>query len=122
MIIIGDELIGYDSFETINDINKINSTKPNSTLIFEFDKDILNHCLNNNIFSAPKISNITQSILANAMGAKYQICDKEIAKKLQKIAENYIYDSRILAIIEDENEIEELAIDGIDGVIYKSII
>ena len=122
MIIIGDELIGYDSFETINSIDEISSTKSNSTLIFEFDKKILNHCLINNIFSAPKISNITQSILANAMGAKYQICDKDIVKKLQKIAENYIYDSRILAIIEDENEIEELAIDGIDGVIYKSII
>ena len=122
MIIVGDELIEYDQFEFINSIDDILHTKPNSVLIFEYNKTILAHLQTNQIASAPIITNITQSVIANAMNAKYQICDTTISHQLQKIAENYIYDSKILAIIENEKEIEKLAIQGIDGVIYKKII
>jgi len=122
MIIIGDKLIPCDNFARIKSIEDIVNTKPNSIVVFEFDKEILRYCLDNHIFCAPIVDDIKQSIISNSLNAKYQICTKEIATKLQKIAENYIYDSRILAIIEDEDEIEELATNSIDGVIYKRVI
>ena len=41
---------------------------------------------------------------------------------MQKIAENYMFDSKILAIIKSNDELEEIALDEIDGVIYKELI
>jgi len=122
MLIIGDKLIPSEIFCKIGSIQDIENTKPNSILVFKFDKNILAYCLNNHILTAPIIDNITQSVIANAMNAKYQICNKSISRQLQNLAENYIYDSKILAIISDEKEIEELAMQGIDGVIYNSYI
>ena len=38
------------------------------------------------------------------------------------MAENYMYDAKILAIIESNNEFEKIIKDEIDGVIYKNLI
>ena len=84
MIIIGDELIVCDNLARINDIKDISNTKPNSIVVFEFDKEILRYCLDNHISCAPIVGDIKQSIISNSLNAKYQICTKEVAIKLQK--------------------------------------
>ena len=33
-----------------------------------------------------------------------------------------MFDSKILAVIEESEEIEKIALDGIDGVIYKELL
>ena len=75
----------------------------------------------NSIEFAIKIDTIKELIFANALNAKYIIC-KDNCKQYQELAENYLFDSKILAYIEDENEIEHLALNGIDGVIFKEAI
>lgn len=45
-----------------------------------------------------------------------------LAKTCQKIADSYMLDSKILAIISDENDIESVALEGIDGAIFVSIL
>jgi len=42
-----------------------------------------------------------------------------LAKELMPIAQNYLFDTQILAKIEEDSEIEALAKDGVDGVILK---
>jgi len=43
-------------------------------------------------------------------------------KEIQKIAENYMFDSKIIQPIKTDDEVEEVALKGIDGVIYEIVI
>ncbi|MEA3383314.1 MAG: hypothetical protein U9Q20_01370 [Campylobacterota bacterium] len=122
MIIIGDKYIPYETIEQINSIDDIKSTKPNSTLFFDFNKEIMQYCMINDISYAVLISSLKESIYANNMNAKYIFCSDKISQNIQKIAENYLFDSKIIATIKSEDEIEKFAIDGIDGVIYDSML
>jgi len=45
-----------------------------------------------------------------------------LASKLQKIAENYLFDAKILVPISNESEMEIVAEAGIDGVIFQDAI
>jgi hypothetical protein len=121
MIILGDSDIPFDEFERVYKIEDIKNTKPNSTLIIDFDKSLMKYCLTNDIKYALKISNITQAIYANNLGAKYLFVGQDIAKTIQSIAENYMFDSKVIAIIFNISQIEQIAKDNIDGVIFYPI-
>jgi len=118
MILIGDENISYENIEKIDSIKDISSTKPQSTALFNFDLEILKHTQVNDINSAVIVNNIKEIIYASSLNARYIIVENNLSKVAQKIADNYMFDSKILVIIKDENEIEQSAIDEIDGIIY----
>jgi len=119
MIIIGDNSIPYsDTFTTIKSIDEIKTTPPNSVVLFEFDIDILKYTYENNISSAVLVTNIKQTIYAHNLNTTYIIVEKNLAKTIQNIAETYMFDSKILTQIKHDDEIEEIALLGIDGVIY----
>lgn len=122
MILIGDSLIDYEQICKISSIDEIKNTKPNSTLLFNYNSEILKYCSINDLSQAVIITNIKEAIYANAFDVKYIICEKDLAIKAQKIAESYMFDSKILAIIESNDELEYIAINEIDGVIFKKII
>ena len=69
-----------------------------------------------------EVCSIKESIYSNSMKAKYIICEEKIIDTVQKLAETYLFDSKILSYITSENEIEKLAIQGVDGVVFKSLI
>ena len=122
MIIIGDNYIDYENISLIDSIEDIKSTKPNSTVVFDFDKAKMKYCMENEINYSVKISSITESIYANNLNARYILPNNEILEKVQKIAENYMFDSKILATIQNEDSIESIALKSIDGVIFKRLI
>lgn len=122
MIIIGDEYIPFETIENIKTIEDIKSTKPNSTLIFNFNKDIMVYCINNSIEYAVKVNSIVEIIYANGLEAKYILPNNSILEISQKLADSYMFDSKILATISKIEEIEEIAIKEIDGVIYNSLL
>jgi hypothetical protein len=76
----------------------------------------------NNINFAVIVNSIKESIYANSLNAKYILPKKRVLESIQKVAENYMFDSKILATIQDEDEIENIALKQIDGVIYKNIM
>ena len=122
MILIGDNLIPHKEFSFIDSILDIEDTVENSTLIFNYDENLLLFCRKNALSTAIVVSNITEAIYCNALNSKYIICDKKIAKSIQKIAENYMFDAKVLAMIESRDEIEKIALSEIDGVIYTSLL
>ena len=122
MILIGDNLIPHKEFSFIDSILDIEHTVANSTLIFNYDENLLLFCRKNALSTAIVVSNITEAIYCNALDSKYIICDKKIAKSIQKIAENYMFDAKVLAMIESRDEIEKIALNEIDGVIYTSLL
>jgi len=125
MLLFGHRFIKSENFYHISDIDAIIKTPPSSTLYVEFceeNLDIISYIKENNIHFALIINNLTELIYASALDAKYIIVDKELASSAQSIAETYLFDAKILVTIEDDNEIEELATIGIDGVIYAHAI
>jgi hypothetical protein len=122
MILIGDSLIPHKEFIFIDSILDIEHTQANSTLIFNYDENLLLYCKKNSLLSAVVITTIKEAIYANALNCKYIICDKKLAKTIQKLAENYMFDSKVLAIIENSDEIEKIALSEIDGAIYSSLL
>ncbi len=122
MILLGDNLIPYEELILIDSIWDIEHSLPNSTLIYNYDENLLTYCNKNKLNSAIIVTSIKEAIYSNALGAKYIICEKKLAKNIQKIAENYMFDSKVLAIIEQEKEIEDIALAEIDGLIYKDLL
>lgn len=122
MIILGDELVPYENTSFISSIDEIKNTKANSTLIFLYDVELLKYSYENELSSAVIVTSLTEAIYCNSLNAKYIISDKHLAIQIQKIADNYMYDSKNLVIIHSNEEFEHIVRDEIDGVIYKDLL
>ena len=122
MIIIGDKLIPFEEVIYIKNIENIKYTKANSTIIFDYDEKTLEYSYKNNLSSAVVVSSIKEAIYCNSLNVKYIISEKNLACEIQKIADNYMYDSKNLVIINSNEEFEQTAIAQIDGVIYRELI
>ncbi len=125
MILFGHRFISNDSFYHILDIDSIKHTPSSSTIYLEFNEDnldIIKHAQINDISMALKVTTITEMIYASSLDAKYIIVISKDAKIYQEIAENYLFDAKILALIENEKEIETIALQGIDGAICSNAI
>lgn len=122
MIIIGDTIIPSETIINITRKEEIKESKPNSTLCFNYQENLLSYCNENDLNYAVHVSSIKEAIYANALNAKYIITNKTLAVKIQKVAENYMFDSKILSIINSNEEIEEIASLEIDGVIYQNLV
>ncbi|MBL0707518.1 MAG: hypothetical protein JJW00_00515 [Sulfurimonas sp.] len=125
MLIFGHRFIQSDSFYHVANIDAISKTPPNSTIYLDFSEDNLetiDHAIKNEVNLALGVSDITQLIYASSLDASFILVSKELVKTAQNIANNYLFDAKILVHIKDENEIEELAIIGVDGVIFSDAI
>ena len=122
MIVIGDKLIPFEELFKIDSIDDIKNTKANSTVLFTYCDEIAKFCFEYEISFAIAVNSIKEAVYSSNLNAKYIITNKELSKELQKIADNYMYDAKILAIIESSDEFEEIAKAQIDGVIFKNLI
>ena len=122
MIIIGDKLVPFEDIQKISNIEDIENRKANSTVLFDYDEQILSYSYKNELATAIIVKSIKEAIYCNSLNVKYIISQKELAIELQKMADNYMYDSKILAIIDSNDEFEQIAKYEIDGVIYRSLL
>lgn len=104
------------NFYKIKNIEDIKNTPSNSTVLFDFDENIMDFCQKNSINYAVEATSILESILANNFDASFIIVDKKMAKEVQDIANEYLFDSKILVKIVFDWQIEDFAKLGIDGV------
>jgi hypothetical protein len=68
------------------------------------------------------VKNLTEVLYASSLGASYIVVEEALAKSAQNLADNYLFDAKILALIESESAIEELALLGVDGVVFCDAI
>lgn len=122
MIILGDDLVPFEKISFIKELENIKNTKANSTILFDFNENFLKYSYENSLFTGVIVHTLKEALYANALHAKYIICDKPLDKTIQDVAENYMFDSKILTIIEASDELEIVAIDKIDGAIYKNLL
>ncbi len=125
MLLFGHRFIPSENFYHIDSVSAIENTPPSSTLYLHFceeNLDIIEHINTNAIKFILHVQNTTELIYASALGAKFILVPKEIAKTAQEIAESYLFDAKILVKIEEESEIEEMALLGIDGLLFANAI
>ena len=122
MKIFNHPWIESEPFYTIKTQEEIKNTPPNSIVLLpplSSSLDIAKYCQKNAIPYIIRVRSIKEMIFANLLGAKYTISSKELATKLMPIAQNYLFDTQILAEIESDSEIEEMAKANVDGVVIK---
>jgi hypothetical protein len=125
MIIIGHPWINSQKFCKIFSIEDIQKSSPNDIVLLEPLVDshpYAQHCQDQNIPFAVVISSLDDALFANALGAKYLICEEDTALMVQPIAGEYLFDTRILVLIHSEKEISKIARGKIDGVIFSEAI
>jgi hypothetical protein len=127
MLIFGHQWIPSPVFTKVEVVEEIKRTPSNSIIILDILDDssyrICTHCKENDVHFAIIISSLTDAIIASNLGASYAICyEKDKALKLQKLADNYLFDMKMLFVISTFDEIEEFGGLGVDGVLFKSSI
>ncbi|PAF42465.1 hypothetical protein [Helicobacter sp. 11S02596-1] len=125
MIIIGHHGIASPKFQKIRGLEAVPLVQSHLMVWFESSDDVgyvlSHHCVENGVKYAIKVDNIKDFVIYAALKPVYIILEKS-PEVYQKIAETYLMDSKILYVIEDDSEIEELAKMGIDGVIFRQVL
>ncbi len=125
MLIFGNKYIPSPQFKAITKIEDIKSTTAKDILYLNELKapyTIAKWCADNALKYAVKVESIQEALFANAFLATYIVCEETLAIQLQNIANEYLWDSKILAVISDDSNLETLAKASVDGVIYQNYI
>jgi len=125
MLIFGHPILPSPSLYHIDSIEAIASTPPNSTVLFSYaesNRDIMLHCRDNDVPFALYVASVTEALFAENFGVRFLVTDAALARSVQKVAETYLFDAKILAQVSDDEQIETLAFEGIDGVIFAEAI
>lgn len=123
MQIIGHKLIEYKNFNLIQTVENILNF---DNLIFEYNEDFIKNARNSGKTFSVIVRNLNEAVLANALNAKFIIVEKNnisITKDVVKLAEFYLFDSKVAVIIENyEKDLLNAINLRADAVIYKNII
>jgi len=125
MKIFGHPWIESPEFITVESKEEIANTQANSILLFEDIKKSLKtiqYSQKEGLPFAVRISTINNTIFAYNLGANYLLVTPQLAKEIQDIAQQYLFDTQIIVEIQNETEIEKYAQMGIDGVIFQQTI
>jgi hypothetical protein len=122
MIIVGHHEIESEKLYRISSFDEISKTPPNSTILTNFNIQILKFAKKNSVEVAVVVKNLESAILSEQFDVKYIISDLQTSSEIQKIADNYLYNSKILAEIELSSDLVEVAKNEIDGAIFTRIL
>ncbi len=122
MIIIGHKDIPYLPFFEINSLKDLKLTLPNSMVIFNFDFSLAKYCQKNGVTYAVKILSVRDLMFANALDCAFAVTEEKFSKIAQKLANEYMFDMKILSMVKNDVDLEQAAMQGIDGVIFAKAL
>ena len=125
MIVIGHPWVKSQKFLKIFSKEDIDNSANDEIVLLEplVDSHVYaEYCKENKIAYAVVANNLDDAIFANALGAKYMICEEATALMIQPVAQEYLFDTRVLVLIHSEKDISKIARGGIDGVILAEAI
>jgi len=125
MVIVGHQWVESLQFKKVFSQKDIKASNPKQIVLLEplVDSNALaKYCQENQVPFAVAVNSINEAMFANALGATYMICEEDDALIVQPIAQEYLFDTRILVLIYEEKEIAKIARFGIDGVIFPEAI
>ncbi|MDO9208104.1 MAG: hypothetical protein Q7T91_07610 [Sulfuricurvum sp.] len=125
MILFGHPLIPSEHFYHIESIDAISNTPSNSVITLFFEEqnlDIIDHLHLNSIRFALYVTTPVQAVLAENLHATYLIVTTKNGSEIQKVAEHYLFDAKVLGYCEEEENLEELIDMRLDGAIFGEAI
>ena len=125
MLVIGHPWIESQKFCKVFSIEDIKNADTQSIVLLEPLVDshsFARYCQENGIAYAVVVNGLDDAVFANALGASYMICEEDDALMIQPVAQEYLFDTRLLVLIYNEKEIPKIARVGIDGVIFSEAI
>ena len=125
MLLFGHPHVEHEKLYHISSIEAIEHTPSNSLLLFTYNSevfDLVEHAQTNALEFALDVTSLKDAIIGENLDAKYLLVTHEIAKSVQKAADTYLFDAKVLVHVQDEESIETLADEGIDGLIFAEAI
>jgi hypothetical protein len=125
MLIFGHPFLPSEKFYHIDSPEAITSTPAGSTLLFAWNEtnlDLAAHCRSNDLPFAIEVASVKEALFAENVGARYLLVEGSLAKSVQKIAETYLFDAKVLTRIDNETQLEPIAYEGIDGVVFAEAV
>ena len=119
MIILNHPLIPAVKLTKVSNKEDIAKTPANKTVWIEFDLELMRYCYDNGVHYAVSIENEMEAVYANALGARFLMCSLKTASTIQKVAEHYLFDAKVIATI-DERVFHKAIEAGIDGVYLRN--
>jgi hypothetical protein len=120
MLIFGDIFNDGLPFYEIISSEDLKNTPSNSTVLFDYDEKLAKYCKDNSVSYAMRVKSIKELVYANALECDFAFVDKEFAKTAQDIANEYMFDMKIILSVTNDKELEWAAMNGIDGVWFRS--
>ena len=119
MLIFGHKLIEKPEFCWLTRAE----FKQNAVNCFIYDESLIQKAQKAGVKFGILTQNADEILLANALKAEFILLENEnLAKKASKMAEFYLFDSKILFIIDRLKNLRNTYKIGIDGVILREII
>ncbi len=125
MLLFGHPNVPSEKLYHVSSIEAIAHTPSNSCLLFSFDPEVfelIEYANSNALEFALDVSTLKEAIIAENLDARYLLVQNDIANDVQKAADTYVFDAKILVHTTDEGMIEAFANEGIDGVIFPEAI
>ncbi len=123
MMLFGHRDVPSASFYRIQESENIAKTPANTPLLFEYNPSLIQYCHANHLMMAVHVKQIKELMIAHTLGANYLIVDKPLVLMAQKIADEYLFDAKILLLSDNnEEDIEFAAINSIDGILFMRAI
>ena len=115
MLILNHPIIPSPTFTETQTTQEIGKIAAKEIPLLPFDLKLLRYCFDNRVAYAVKITSTIEAVYANALNANFLFCDLQTAKEVQKVADHYLFDSKVIAKI-DERLLDRAIEAGIDGV------
>lgn len=125
MLLFGHPYVPSQPFYHIDAIEAVRHTPANSVVTLFFtpeNLDIIEYLAQNSVRFALHIETPTDAVIAENLGASYLIVLPKHAEAIQKVAEHYLFDAKVLGYIEEMDDLEDLIDLRLDGAIFSDAI
>jgi hypothetical protein len=122
MLLFGHPYVASQPFYHIDSTEALRRTPANSVVALYFSPenlDIMEHLRKNSVRFALHVENAVDAVIAENLGASYLIVLPRDAQEIQKVAEHYLFDAKVLGYIDDVNDLNDLIEMRLDGAIFS---
>ncbi|HLD22850.1 MAG TPA: hypothetical protein VJA83_02840 [Sulfuricurvum sp.] len=121
MLLFGHPYVPSLPFYHIDSIEALRHTPSNSVVALFFtpeNLDIIEHLRQNSVRFGLHVETSVDAVIGENLGASYLIVLPKYAQEIQKVAEHYLFDAKVLGYIDTEKDLEILIEMGLDGAIF----
>lgn len=125
MLLFGHPYVPSQPFYHIDSIEALRHTPANSVVTLYFtaeNLDIIEHLRQNNIRFALHVETAVDAVISENLGADYLIVLPKYGSEIQKVAEHYLFDAKVLGYIDTTKYLNDLIEMRIDGAIFSDAI